>query len=259
MGMNPLAKIQAEYNRGSLFGWQVFAGHRQRVTELLGRGATPGSRLCVLGAGNANDLDLAALMQAYREVHLVDLDADAMARGAARQGVADNPGLHRHGGIDLTGALDALAALSPASAVGDDAVAACAEEPVRSLSPALPGPFDVAASTCLLSQLIAGVVQTVGEGHPRFLDLVQALRLGHLRLLTHLVAPGGLGLLITDIVSSDSFPALPSVAEEALPGVLAQLVRGRNFFHGLNPAVLGHFAPIPSGTGMGLIHKSLRG
>ncbi|MBO0700587.1 MAG: hypothetical protein J2P46_19480, partial [Zavarzinella sp.] len=50
--------------------------------------------------------------------------------------------------------------------------------------------------------------------------------------------PRGTGVLITDIVSSDSFPALGSVAEQALPHILGQLIREHNFFHGVNPAVL---------------------
>ena len=50
--------------------------------------------------------------------------------------------------------------------------------------------------------------------------------------------PGGRAVLITDFVSSDTFPALATVPEEALSSVLAQLVREHNFFHGVNPAVL---------------------
>jgi hypothetical protein len=165
------------------------------------------------------------------------LDAEALAAGVARQGLSGNPRVQRHGGIDLTGMLDVLTAWSPLTVQSAD-LAACVEEPSRRMRSALPGPFEVVASTCLLSQLIGAVVQTVGEHHPRFLELVQAVRAGHLRLLTQLIAPGGMGVLITDVVSSDTAPALSSVPEEALSNVLAQLIRERNFFHGLNPAVL---------------------
>jgi hypothetical protein len=98
--------------------------------------------------------------------------------------------------------------------------------------------FDVVASTCLLSQLISAVVSTVGERHPQFLEAIQGVRLGHLRLLADLIVPGGKGLLITDIVSSDTFPVLGTVPHEALPGVLVQLLRVQNFFHGLSPSVM---------------------
>jgi hypothetical protein len=39
----------------------------------------------VLGAGNANDLDLAALATAFDEIHLADRDGDALSRAARRQ------------------------------------------------------------------------------------------------------------------------------------------------------------------------------
>ncbi|HLJ95458.1 MAG TPA: hypothetical protein VKU02_19940 [Gemmataceae bacterium] len=237
--MNPLTNLQIGYNRESQDSWELFSAHRRKVTELLRSGSVPGSsRLCVLGAGNANDLDLRALLQAHREVHLVDLDAEALTRGVAAQGLADNPAVHRYGGIDITGMLDAMAAWSPFTMVPAADLAACVEQPMQSLRSVLPGPFDVVASTTLLSQLIIAVVHGVGEQHPQFVELLQAVRAGHLRLLTHLVAPGGVGVLITDVVSSDSFPGLGSVPEEALPSVLGQLIRERNFFHGVNPAVL---------------------
>jgi hypothetical protein len=237
--MNPLTRLQLEHNRESAAGWEAFAAHREKVTDLLAGGSAPEpSRLCVLGAGNCNDLDLPALLRPHREVHLVDLDAEALARGVARQGLADSPAVHRHGGMDVTGVLDALAGWAPPAAISPADLAACALEPLRRVAPALPGPFDVVASTCLLSQLILAVVHAVGERHPRFLELLQAVRAGHLRLLANLIAPGGAGVLITDVVSSDTFPALGSVAEETFPGVLAQLIRERNFFHGVNPSVL---------------------
>ena len=45
--------------------WNAFTGHRAKVTGLLATEPSSGmSRLCVLGAGNCNDLDLAALLRA---------------------------------------------------------------------------------------------------------------------------------------------------------------------------------------------------
>src|SRR5262249_21905853 len=110
--------------------------------------------------------------------------------------------------------------------------------PLRRAAPALPGPFTVAASTCLLSQLINAVVQAVGATHPRFLPLIQAVRAGHLRLLNRLIAPGGRGVLITDFVSSQTVPNLATLPENALENTLVELIRQGNFFHGLNPYAL---------------------
>jgi hypothetical protein len=240
--MNRLTELQISSNAESRDGWEVFRAHRARVTGLLRIPLAPGqSRLCVLGAGNCNDLALAALLAAYRELHLVDLDGEALTRGVARQGVLDHPAVHCHGGLDVTGVVDVLAAWSGQTPILDEELAACAAAPLQRVRPALPGPFDVVASTGLLSQLIHGIVGTAGEAHPRFLQALQAVRAGHLRLLADLVAPGGVGVLVCDVVSSESFPGLASTAEEWLPALLADLIRQRNFFHGINPAVVAEF------------------
>lgn len=210
------------------------------VTGLLLRGspAAGPSRLCILGAGNCNDVHLGALLSSHREIHLVDLDAESLARAVARQGLGGNPAIRLDGDVDVSGMLDTMADWTPLTEIRTADLTACVEEPLRRLPSALTGPFEMVASTCILSQLIDAAVQSVGEQHPRFVELLQAIRAGHLRLLTHLIAPGGTGVLITDFVSSDSFPDLGLVAEEKLTGVLARLIHERNFFHGVNPAVL---------------------
>jgi hypothetical protein len=237
--MNPLVEYQLAFNRSSQGNWEPFRSHRERLTRLL-VGCAPASpgRLCVLGAGNCNDLDLPPLLAAYRELHLVDLDAAALRFGVERQGVADRRGLVLHGGVDVTGILEALAAWPPDSVLPTEAVAAWGVVPVRRVGAALPGGFDVAASACLLSQLVSALVHRLGDGHPNFLALLQAVRAGHLRLLCDLLAPGGCGVLATDVVASTAFPGLADVADADWPRVLERLARERNFFHGLNPAVL---------------------
>jgi hypothetical protein len=237
--MNDPRGRQAAFNASSRGQWDGFAGHRRKVSALLGAVAALGrTRLCVLGVGNGNDLDLPALLEVHREVHLVDLDPEALERGVGRQGVAGHPSLHLHGGIDVTGMLDTIATWSPRTPIGTADLEALAEWPSRRVAMALPEPFDLVASTCLLSPLIGNAYHAVGEGHPRFLALVQAIRAGHLRLLTHLAAPGGTTVLVTDVASTDTFPALGSFPESSLPGLLRRLADGRGFFHGVAPAVL---------------------
>jgi hypothetical protein len=237
--MNRLIESQCANNRESKEGWGLYQAHRNQVTEHLRAGKTPGgARLCVLGAGNCNDLDLGVLRTGYREIHLVDLDAAALADGVARQGLAADAGIHCHGGVDVTGVLDQLAGWSPGSVIPAADLAACVEEPLRRAAPALPGPFTVAASTCLLSQLINAAFQALGASHPHFLSLIRAVRTGHLRLLNRLIAPGGRGVLITDFVSSQTVPNLAKLPESALESTLVELIRQGNFFHGLNPFAL---------------------
>lgn len=235
--MNPLIQRQQEHNAQSRGGWECFAEHRRRVMQLLLPAAPlEGARLCVLGAGNCNDLDLAGLAQAFAEVHLVDLDAAALAAGVAQQQPAAAERISLHGGCDLSGILDRLSAHQnqPADAAGiqsmiDAALAAPAP---------LAGQFETAASVCLLSQLIHSVVLALGAEHPRFVELMAAVRLRHLRLLTEMLAPGGRAVLVTDLVSSDTCPELATIDERNLPALTRQLVESRNFFHGTNPAVM---------------------
>jgi hypothetical protein len=230
---------QAAFNAASRDQWDAFAGHRREVSALLGAVAGPGrTRLCVLGAGNGNDLDLPALLAAHREVHLVDLDAEALARGAARQGVAGHPALRLYGGLDVTGMLDAIATWSPRTPIGPADLAALAAWPAGRVGLALPGPFDLVGSTCLLSQLIDTAFRALGGRHPRFGAALRAIRAGHLRLLARLAAPGGAAVLITDVVSSETFPPLSSAPESALAGLLPRLAREGNHIQGVHPADL---------------------
>ncbi|MGA2501139.1 MAG: hypothetical protein ABSH20_25660, partial [Tepidisphaeraceae bacterium] len=76
-----------------------FASHRQRIEALLRRGPK-GGRLCVLGAGNCNDLDLPELAGHFGEIHLVDLD-EAAARGATKLLGLTNVVVHAP--VDITG------------------------------------------------------------------------------------------------------------------------------------------------------------
>src|SRR5947209_20163185 len=102
--------------------------------------------------------------------------------------------------------LAAPAAWPPLGPVSDPELEALVDWPHRRVGLALPGPFDVVASTCLLSQLIGNAFHSIGEAHPRFPEVVRAIRLGHLRLLATLARPGGRVVLVTDVVSSDRSP-----------------------------------------------------
>ncbi len=247
--MNRIFEAHRQRNADSRDRWECFAGHRRRVTELLLADQVHGDRsLCVLGAGNCNDLDLLALAEAYSDVHLVDLDDDAVRAGIAAQrsyaqtshagGVADLSNLHVHGGIDLTGCTTLTSGWNLERAPADDALQRCVELVTEHTVPQIPGPFDVVASVCLLTQLFDSVVFGLGDSHPRFLELLMCIRLRHIRLLFELLRPGGAAILITDFVSSASYPPLTTTSEQDLPALASQLIQSRNFFTGANPAAL---------------------
>ncbi|MFT5326875.1 MAG: hypothetical protein ACI8P0_004758, partial [Planctomycetaceae bacterium] len=79
-----LIDIEAEQrrrNEESRDAWHRYARHRERVTELLlgtvsdtslECDSTRTRRLCLLGAGNCNDVDLKRLAETFDEIHLVD-------------------------------------------------------------------------------------------------------------------------------------------------------------------------------------------
>lgn len=229
---------QSAFNQASRDHWEAFQQHRDRISSLLGVGGPVGlpTRLCVLGAGNTNDLNLPGLLAVHREVHLVDLDAEALALGAVRQGVAEHPGLTLHGGVDLTGMLETIATWGPLTPIHLPDIQALVDWPTARVAPVLPGPFDRVASTCLLSQLIANARHSIGESHSEFLGTVQAIRLGHLRLLLELTASSGEAWLVTDATSTDLVPGLASWEAPSLPDRLVELARAGKLFHGADPS-----------------------
>ncbi len=227
---------QVRFNAGSRDQWAGFEEHRTQVSALLGAGQSGAiSRLCVLGAGNTNDLDLPALLEAQREVHLVDLDPRALEGGAFRQGQGHEPRLLLHGGLDVTAMIDTFARWSPLDRVAPGDLEALVDWPSRRVPLALPCPFDVVASTCLLSQIVGNAFESLGDQHPQLDETVAAIRLGHLRLLARLARPGGRVVLISDVVNSDRVPELLKVPDSALAGYLNDLSEKGGTIRGMNP------------------------
>lgn len=234
-----LIQEQARRNTEADTAWELYAPHRQRVTRLLLDARAPTSeRLCLLGAGNLNDVDLVALSSAFREIVLVDIDATALRRGLSRQGFAEDARFRVVAPADVSGVFAKLAQRENGKQLGDEAIDSC----LRTLSqPHGLGEHDhcdVVASVGLLTQLIDGVIRSVGEPHPRSWELVSAIRTQHLRMMLELTTPGGAAVLVTEIVSSDSCPALLSVDEGGLPELVRREVAARNFFTGTNPAAI---------------------
>jgi hypothetical protein len=237
---NPLVVHQAEINRSTVENWASFAPHRRRVTDLIvGGSSRQESRLAVLGAGNCNDLDLESLAASFAAVDLFDVDAQALARGIRSQSMESSPRFFLHGDVDFTGILPRLATLPQKP----DRQAEL-EELVR-LAARIPSlgnnaGYEVVASTCVLSQLISSAVLILGESEPLLPLLVLAMRKTHFRLLCNMVAPRGTAVFVSDLVSSDSCPALLAHSKDDLQPLMEAVVHDRNFFTGLNPyAILG--------------------
>ncbi|MBI1372936.1 MAG: hypothetical protein GC159_09270 [Phycisphaera sp.] len=237
--MNRLTDRTRANNAATSDNWERSADHRRHVTAMITRGFTGGAaRVCLLGAGNCNDVDLAALVATFAEVHLVDIDAGAMSAGVERQGLGGESKIVPHGGVDLTGVWDELAAWSSDTPATHEQVDAMIGRMRDWPGPDIGGPFDMVVSLSLLSQLIAAAVEALGERHPRLADLVVAVRARHLRLLFDLTRPGGYGLLVTDVFASDTAPMLPQIDDKLVPALVKHMSDHGNHFHGLQPAAI---------------------
>jgi hypothetical protein len=219
-----------ESNRQALDAWTRFADHRNRLLRILTTLAANASSLCVLGAGNLNDLDVGHLLHLYEQVDLVDIDTGAVCAGVIRQGATAMTAVRVHAPIDLSGILDRL---PTASHHGDDATAL--RDALAHHRCAVKGaPFDVTASTGLLTQLL----QAVGDSSLASCEAVEvslALRDKHLADLLHLTRPGGTAVLVTDVVSTSTAPQLLDVPQAGFEEHMADLVAAKNFFTGTNP------------------------
>ena len=236
--MNRIADEQKRQNEASRQRWDRYRPHRERVTRLLVDSAATNGRLCVLGAGNCNDIDLRALLGRFQQIDLVDLDHDALKFGVSRQGYESSDQVAIHGDVDVTSIADRLASWTPEHSPPDAELDACLRVCASHPPLDLPAPFDSVASVCLLTQLLDSIVMTLGEGHPRYLEMVMRIRARHLQLLLELVGPGGTAVLVAEIVSSATFPDLPQIPEPHLRKTAIQLIEQRNFFTGMNPFVI---------------------
>ena len=228
-----LSKIQ-ESNRQGQAGFMRVASHREHVMSILESVPRTGTSLCVLGAGNLNDLDLHMLTKRFDEVHLVDIDLIAVEFGLRQQGFKVGAGIHIHAPVDLTGILVDLPKETPDAANRQQLTGALIEK-LSNKQVMLDGRrFDLTLSTGVLSQLIQSVVSSAIDEEDA-MAVILVLRDKHLLDLLELTEPGGSFVLVTDVVSTLSAPDLPLLAESQLASRMAKLVAARNFFTGVNP------------------------
>jgi hypothetical protein len=232
-----LLRYQKDLNRNSCARWDGFAGHRERMMALL---AETGGSLALLGAGNCNDVDLPALLARHSEVHLVDLDDEALRRARERQLPDVGARVVLHSPVDLTGALDRLTPGAAAAVLRADP-GELHEAATARIRSAIGRTFDTVVSCCLLSQITQSCRRGLGTDHPDLNDIADGLLTAHLRALLLLTNPGGTALLVTDVVSSETYPLDELYTpENALP-LLDQLEQTGNLLTGTSPRDLRRF------------------
>jgi hypothetical protein len=225
-------EMHRRFNRNSAGCWDDYAEHRGKLTGLLREQA--GGRLVVLGAGNMNDLDLPSVVGAFSEVHLVDLDTEALERGLGRQAEEVRARLTGHAPVDVTGSLERLkryVKTAPTAADLDGLIRA----PAEVVPGQLPVPFDCVLSDCLLGQIMHSCRKAMGDS-PHLGVVAQAAAMGHLNLLARLCRPGGNVLLVTDTVSSETYPLEELWGEQPPLELLTYLEKTDNTFSGTGPA-----------------------
>jgi len=227
--MHPARKKHIQFNRATAGLWRDFEGHRARVMDLLCREPTSGGALCVLGAGNCNDLDLSQLTAFFADIHLMDLDGEAMHAGIVRQGL-DPDRFTLHGDVDLSGFIRLLDE-QPSVDTWRNAINDLSLEE-------LAGRFDVAASVCLLSQMGLTQASVFGADEVANLGLADALHDRHIALLGELLKTGGRAILVTDFMGSAGFPKLSLCDDTEFAAVVEEGLSRERFYKRTTPTIL---------------------
>jgi hypothetical protein len=232
-----LIEEQQLSNQSAVPYFDTFAQHRERLTANVSARHRQGAseRLCILGAGNAYDLDLAHLATLFREIHLVDIDDSALARAYARQDAATQARLFLHGPVDLSGLFDRLEAWR-SFRVTPEELTAYPDDASNRIVESLPGPFDVVVSACILTQMQLSMLSGLSASHRLFEAARQLLNVMHLRTVAKLLVPHGRAVLASDLSSNLLFPLSPEATD--LKAVLIDVLGAGKFFYAAHPDLL---------------------
>lgn len=202
---------QVGLNRNVERSGERYAAHRERLMQLAASaGGGTGSNICIFGAGNCADLDSAQLARDFAEIHLVDLDSEAMERGRETFPPDARSRVVAHPGIDLSGFIDRLDEWGD-TFPGDRELGAAALAAIQSILHKVGRSFRVVLSTCVLSQLPLPFRRTWITSRTNWDRLVAALTAVHLATVAGTVQPGGRGIVAFDLFGSGLAPGLRSV------------------------------------------------
>lgn len=219
--------------------WDLYAGHRRQVTDAIVKSAGGSAgRLCLLGAGHCNDVDLERLLLTFSEIHLVDIDKTALVQAVAKQPAAVRGRLFVHGPLDLSGLSEKRLKKWQRSPPSLEEIESVSVSTLDALAARLPGPFDVVASTCVLTQMSFDLRATLGDAHPMLGPLRLSLMVTHLSTIFELTAVGGTPLFVTDLVSSNFYPLDDLPKERSLIDVMSDIVETGAYYFAANPNLI---------------------
>ena len=210
-----------EQNRRRATDRESFADHEDPLMGLIGE-LPQGAELCVFGAGDVDGLDLERLLDTFREIHLVDLDGEALTRERDRQPAAVRGRIVLHDSIDASGLLEHLDAWGERFPERAE-LARVAVEAAQSIVHGLGLSFPAVASNCVLSQLALPFQRAWLTTRPNWADLLSTISAIHLATLAGATRAGGRCLLSFDVASSLDTPALAEQRGRS-PDELAEFV-----------------------------------
>lgn len=233
---------QAAMNSTTARQWAMYQSHRQQIEKLI-TPASPGGRICVLGAGNCNDLDLRWLTQVYSQSHLIDLDVDSLALAVERQRPSKPASICLWAPFDLSGIGDVLRGWRQAPPT-DDQIGQCIQQ-IQHHTPEYPWDnerFDVVLSPCVLSQILISARRSIGATHRLYPKLRDALLADQLKMVYRLIKPGGRAVIVVDLASTEDFGSTAGIEEDQLPDLMRSLIARKKCFNALTPAALAQAA-----------------
>lgn len=211
------------------FGPAEISEHQTKITRwvLDAMGHGQGNRLLAIGPAIANHLDLARLLAAGIEVHLIDFLVGHLEPGLKAQNV-NIPDSCLHVCEDIAGIQTQCIELmaireerTPGfhdSQLAIDAARDFGGWPVT-------GPFDVVLSVETLGALGGICHVALGEGHPSLPEWHRTVRQRHLWEMIRLLKPQGFGMVINAIISTTHMPSLPQVPDHALEALLTEVIQ----------------------------------
>jgi hypothetical protein len=203
-------------NRRLAGSWQHYRDHRGKLMALAAEtvpaaAAESAGDIAIFGAGNASDLDVPRLADTFREIHLVDLDGEALERARQDLPAAVRERVIPHAPVDLSGFMSHLDEWGE-SFPDDATLGRVAFASSRAIIAGLGRGFDVVLSTGALSQLIVPFHRAWITSALNWQRLDAAIVALHLATLVGSTRSGGRGVLAFDVLSSKDAPALLALA-----------------------------------------------
>jgi hypothetical protein len=228
---NFLLARERERNATTRGHFGIYSYHREQQMALLH--GLHGKRIAILGAGNCNDVDLPTIAKAFGEVHLFDIDAEALSCALAAQPSEVQSACHLHV-RDLTGTasfLDEWRSHPPEQMAAQIA----AWEQLAQLINEV-GAFDVVISTCMLSQVAINLRDFFGVV-PALNSALCAGIAGHVMLAATLTQPGGTLLVVSDCITN-RFPIYEETERRGALEAIFYLAAQGAAFPGTEPSLI---------------------